>query len=121
MAQHDSEAGSLLPLTPTVFHILLALSQEPRHGYWIMQEVQRASEGQVGLGPGTLYGAIERMVDTGLIEEASPPEGEKPSARRRYYGMTTLGGRALLAESRRMEALVGQVKAQRLLNGGRSA
>ena len=121
MSQLDPEADGLLPLTPTVFHILLALSQGPHHGYWIMQEVQRASEGQVGLGPGTLYGAIERMVDTGLIEEASPPDGDKPSARRRYYGVTALGSRALLAETRRMEALVGQVKAQRLVGGGRSA
>ena len=106
MTEHEAEVSTLLPLTPTVFHILLAVVEEPRHGYRIMQEVQEASGGQVGLGPGTLYGAIERMVDAGLIEETSPPEGETPSARRRYYGMTALGRRALLAETRRMEVMM---------------
>jgi DNA-binding PadR family transcriptional regulator len=118
MSQLDPEAGALLPLTPTVFHILLALAQEPRHGYWIMQEVQRISDGRVGLGPGTLYGAIERMVESGLVEETSPPHGGEGSGRRRYYRLTALGQQALLAESRRMENLVEEVKARRVAQSG---
>jgi DNA-binding PadR family transcriptional regulator len=118
MSDFDAEAQALLPLTPTVFHILLALSGGARHGYWIMQEVQRLSDGRVGLGPGTLYGAIERIVESGLIEEVSAPDDQDPSARRRYYGLTPLGTQTLLAESRRMEDLVGRVKARRLVPDG---
>jgi len=110
MPNADPRIRKLLPLTPTVFHILLALADGPRHGYWIMQEVASRSDGQVGLGPGTLYGAIERMVDNGLIENARAPHDAKPEKRRRYYKMTELGTAALLAESDRMAALVGFVR-----------
>jgi DNA-binding PadR family transcriptional regulator len=107
---YDKKISSLLPLTPVVSHILLAVADGPRHGYRIMQEVNRRSEGRVGLGPGTLYGAIQRMEDAGLLEHSEPPEGEKPEARRRYYAMTELGQRALLAETERLESLVAQVR-----------
>ncbi len=114
MPNTDPEIRKLLPLTPTVFHILLALADGPRHGYWIMQEVTRRSDGHVGLGPGTMYGAIERMVDAGLIENAQPPADARPEKRRRYYQMTELGRVALLAESDRMAALVGFVRDKQL-------
>ena len=121
MPKTDLEIRRLLPLTPTVFHILLALVDGPRHGYWIMQEVTRRSDGQVGLGPGTMYGAIERMVGAGLIENAEPPDDAKPEKRRRYYQVTELGGMALLAESDRMAALVGLVRGKQLASEARPA
>ena len=106
MTDTDQDVRDLLPLTPTVFHILLSLSDGARHGYWIMQAVTSQSDGRVGLGPGTMYGAIDRMVGAGLIESAPAPEGAKSEKRRRYYRMTELGREALLAESDRMAALV---------------
>ena len=116
MADVDPEVRALLPLTATVFHILLALLDGPRHGYWIMQEVARRSDGQVGLGPGTMYGAIDRMVGAGLIENAAPPEDLSVEKRRRYYTMTDLGLRALTAESERLAVLVGYVRDRSLIS-----
>ena len=110
MPNNDNEIAHLLPLTPVVFHILLAVSDGPHHGYRIMQEVNRRSEDRVGLGPGTLYGAIQRMEDAGLLEKAEAPPGEKVETRRRYYRMTELGRRALLGETERLEALVAFVR-----------
>ena len=110
MSRNDSEIASLLPLTPVVFHILLALMDEPRHGYAIMQQVNRRSGGKVGLGPGTLYGAIQRMEDARLLQKAEPPPGEAPDPRRRYYAMSDMGRAALLAETERLESLVADVR-----------
>jgi DNA-binding PadR family transcriptional regulator len=110
MSRNDNEIASLLPLTPVVFHILLALMDEPRHGYSIMQEVNRRSDGRVGLGPGTLYGAIQRMEDARLLQRAEPPVGEAADPRRRYYAVTDLGRAALLAETERLESLVADVR-----------
>ena len=110
MSCNDKEIASLLPLTPVVFHILLALVDGPRHGYAIMQDVNRHSDGRVGLGPGTLYGAIQRMEDTGVLEKTEPPPSEAADPRRRYYQMTELGRAALLAETERLESLVATVR-----------
>ena len=111
MPGNDNDLGVYTPLTPVVFEILLVLADGARHGYAIMQEVNRRSEGRVGLGPGTLYGAIQRMEDAGLLEKADPPSaGEKPQARRRYYAMTDIGRTALLRETDRMESLVTFVR-----------
>jgi DNA-binding PadR family transcriptional regulator len=110
MSHNDNEIASLLPLTPVVFHILLALMDEPRHGYSIMQEVNRRSESKVGLGPGTLYGAIQRMEDARLLQKTEPPSGEAADPRRRYYTMTDVGRAALLAETERLESLVADVR-----------
>jgi DNA-binding PadR family transcriptional regulator len=104
------------PLPPSEFQILLALADGERHGYAIMQEVQRRSDSTVRLGPGTLYGSIKRMLAAGLIEES----GERPAAarddeRRRYYRITTVGRRVASAEARRMEGLVSAARAKRLL------
>jgi DNA-binding PadR family transcriptional regulator len=110
MSFNDKEIGSLLPLTPVVFHVLFVLADGARHGYSIMQEVNQRSAGRVGLGPGTLYGAIQRMEDAGFLEKADPPEGEQPDPRRRYYRLTELGRAALLAETERLESLVADVR-----------
>lgn len=93
----------LLPLTRTVFHILVALAGGPRHGYAVAQEVEELSDGRVVLGPGTLYGSLSRMQEAGLIEETENPGEEGLHAeRRRYYRMTALGSAALGSESERL-------------------
>ena len=95
------------PLTPPVFHILLALADEERHGYGIMQDVARQTNDGLQMGPGTLYGCLKRMVAAGLVEETGErPDPALDDERRRYYRMTALGHRAVLAEARRLESAV---------------
>jgi DNA-binding PadR family transcriptional regulator len=94
---------AVLPLTPTVFHILVALADGPVHGYAIAREVDDLSDGRVVMGPGTLYGSLQRMQAVGLIEETDNPGEEGLHAeRRRYYRMTPLGSAALRVESERL-------------------
>ena len=96
-----------LPLTPAVFHILVALADGEAHGYAIMQSVAARSMGSVRLGAGTLYGAINRLLQDGLIEESEErPDPAMDDARRRYYRLTDLGGRVTAAETKRMAELV---------------
>ena len=85
MSKLDDRAERLLPLTPAVYHILLALADEDRHGLGIMQDLEERTGGKVLPGPGTLYGTIKRMLESGLIEEAQRPEPELDDPRRRYY------------------------------------
>ncbi len=104
------------PLTPAVFHILLALADRERHGYGIMQEVSERTGGKVVLGPGTLYGTINRMLDAGLIEESGERrDPELDDERRRYYRLTARGRRAAAAEAERLEELVRLARAKHLL------
>ena len=84
------DLNKFLPLSPAALHILLALAGEDMHGYGIMQEVARQSEGQYKLGPGTLYDNLQRMMDQGMVEEAASPSGND-DPRRRYYRITRLG------------------------------
>ncbi len=94
-------------LTPAVFHILLALSTEERHGYAIMKQVEEDSLGRVKMGPGTLYGSIKRMLDSGLIEESEARIDPKmDDARRIYYKISGSGEIALKDELRRYSHLV---------------
>jgi len=96
-----------LPLTPAVFHILVALADGEAHGYAIMQEVSARSRGSVRLGAGTLYGAINRLLQDGLILESEErPDPAMDDSRRRYYRLTDFGGRVLAAETKRMADLV---------------
>jgi DNA-binding PadR family transcriptional regulator len=98
---------SYLPLTPAVFHILLTLADGEAHGYAVMQEVTRRSGGSVRLGPGTLYGAVSRLLEDGIIEESEErPDPEMDDTRRRYYRLTKLGSRVLAAETERLADLV---------------
>jgi DNA-binding PadR family transcriptional regulator len=101
----------LLPLTPVAFEILLALGAGERHGYAVMQEVERRTEGRTSLHPGTLYRALSRLVDTGLLEELEdrPAEGDE---RRRYYGLTSLGRRVAMAESERLASQLDAARAR---------
>ena len=105
-----------LPLTPAMFHILLALADKERHGYHIMREVDERTEGNVKLGPGTLYGSIKRMMADGLIEELEErPDPELDDERRRYYRLTDFGFRVASAEAQRLEQMVRSARAKKLL------
>lgn len=101
------EPQELLPLTPPVFHILLALAGEERHGYGIMQDVAQQTDGTLQLGPGTLYGCLKRMLAAGLVEESEErPDPALDDERRRYYRMTPLGKRVVRAEAQRLAGAV---------------
>ena len=105
-----------LPLTPAVFHILLALSDQERHGLGVMDDVERRTGGAVLLGPGTLYGTIKRMVASNLIEESERrPAPEEDDTRRRYYRLTQLGRQVVTLEAERLEVLVGVAKDKQVL------
>jgi DNA-binding PadR family transcriptional regulator len=111
--------GSFLPLTPAVAHILLALADGERHGYAIMQEVERLAG--IRMGPGTLYGTIRRLLASSLIEEADErPDPGLDDERRRYYRITRLGREVLEAEGRRLAALLDAGRVKRAFpRGGR--
>jgi DNA-binding PadR family transcriptional regulator len=103
------------PLSPPVFHILLALSDRELHGYGIMQEVAAHTDGSLQLGPGTLYGCLKRMLSSGLIEEADErPDPELDDERRRYYRTTALGQRVVRAEANRLATAVRAARRKRL-------
>jgi DNA-binding PadR family transcriptional regulator len=102
------------PLTPAVFHILLALAAGPAHGYAIMQEVENLTEARLQLGPGTLYGSIKRLLADGLIEEA-PSLRDDDDPRRKYYRLTPTGAEIAQAEARRLSLLVTIARQRRLL------
>jgi DNA-binding PadR family transcriptional regulator len=95
------------PLTPAVFHILLALSNGERHGYGIMKQVEADSQGKVSMGPGTLYGSLKRMLDSGLVRESDKRvDPEMDDERRIYYQITGTGAEALAAELERYQRIV---------------
>ena len=105
--KRSSDPQDLLPLTPVALNILLALADGERHGYGIMLEVRQRTGGRVRLGPGTLYGAIKRLKEGGVIEESRErPDPEADDERRRYYRLTGFGGEVLAAEVERLEGLV---------------
>jgi DNA-binding PadR family transcriptional regulator len=111
------DPDTLIPLTPRVFHILLALVDDERHGYQIMKDVEAASGGKVKIGPGTLYEAIQRLVKQRLMEESNDrPDAEMDDQRRRYYRLTKLGREVVKAEANRLADLVGLARAKKLVN-----
>lgn len=110
----DPEA--LLPLTPAVFHILVALSEGERHGYAIMRQVAADTNGSLQLGPGTLYGCLKRMLTARLIEESDErPDPELDDERRRYYRITSFGEKTVRAEAQRLATSVTAARTRRLL------
>lgn len=117
-SQHGVPATpeSFLPLAPATFQILLALVDGERHGYAIMKEVAERTEGAVRLGAGTLYGALKRLLESGLVEggaeRADPELGDE---RRRYYRLSEFGLRVARAEARRLEAMVRAARGKRLI------
>jgi len=99
-------------MTPAVFHILLALAGGERHGYAVMKEVLRLSDGRTRIGPGTLYGTLQRLIDTGWVVEAPRAGPRTVNGRaRRYYRLTTTGRRALDDDVARLEALLRAARA----------
>lgn len=94
------------PLTPALHHVLLALLQGERHGYAIMQDVERITDGTLRMGPGTLYGALKRLLESGLVEEAGERDDPNVDERRRYYRITSAGRSAIAAETARLRRLV---------------
>jgi DNA-binding PadR family transcriptional regulator len=103
---------SLLPLAPAVFHILMALADEDRHGYAVIQEVLSRTDGEVRLSPGTLYRSIQRMLDDDLIVEIHErPAPDMDDERRRYYRITPFGRAVAKAEARRLNELVRLARA----------
>jgi DNA-binding PadR family transcriptional regulator len=104
------------PLTPAVLHILLALAAEERHGYGIMKQVQSDSQGKVKMGPGTLYGSLNRMIEAGLIRESDKKvDPHLDDERRVYYTIAALGRKALTAELERYGEVVAIAREKRLL------
>jgi len=98
------------------FQVLLALAEEERHGYGIMQEAARLSGGEVEIEPGTLYRALHRMLDAGwVVESGRRPAADVDDERRRYYRLTALGRRVASAEAERLARLVAAARANRLL------
>jgi len=102
-------------LAPTTFHILLALTEGERHGYAIMQEVAAATNGSVRLGPGTLYGALKRLFDSGIVAERERPNPGPGDERRRYYRITDFGRAVARAEARRLGGLVRVARDKKLI------
>ncbi len=118
MKKAERNPETLLPLTPAVFHILLALADSERHGYGIMQEIAMRTNGSMRMGPGTLYGSIKRMLADGLIEASDErPDPGMDDERRRYYRLTGFGQRVLRAEAQRLEQIVRIAHAKRILPG----
>jgi DNA-binding PadR family transcriptional regulator len=119
----ERDPRSLLPLTPAVFHVLLALASGDRHGYGIIQDVTAATGGAVTLRTGTLYTILKRLLDEHLILESDRRPGpDEDDERRRYYGLTPFGRRVAQAEAHRLDAVVGLARSRRMLptkGGGR--
>ncbi len=112
----DIDPEDRLPLTPAVFHILLALTDGERHGYAIMREVAENTNHQVKMGPGTLYGTIKRLLEAGLIEESDErPDTKADDERRRYYRLTGVGQLVVEAEAERYNELAKLARRKRLL------
>lgn len=104
------DIAAFLPLSPAILHILLALASEDRHGYGIMQEIARQSDGQYKLGPGTLYDNLQKLMNHGLVDQV-PLGTARDDPRRRYYRLTRTGRSVLSAEIARLEGVVREAKA----------
>jgi DNA-binding PadR family transcriptional regulator len=117
MANARQIPDGLIPLTPAVFNILLALADGEKHGYAIMLEVEQNTQGEVKMGPGTLYGSIKRMLAAGLIEETEErPDPKLDDQRRRYYRLSGLGQSVLSAEAERLSRQVAVARLKHVLN-----
>ena len=105
-----------LPLTPAMLHVLLALADRDKHGYAVIKEVSRRTDGAVTLGAGTLYALIKRLLAQGMIlETIERPDPALDDERRRYYRLTPFGRDVAIAEVKRLESIVEQAREKRLL------
>ena len=115
----SKDPEDLLPLTPSVFHILVALSDGERHGYGIMRQIAEDTGGSLQLGPGTLYGCLQRMLAADLVEESDwRPDPRLDDERRRYYRLSRFGARVVRAEAKRLATAVTAARARRLVPKG---
>jgi len=112
-----AEPTEFLPLSPAVFHILLAVADRERHGYAIIKEIDRRTSGAVVPSTGTLYAAIKRLLNDDVIERAESRDPELDDERRRYYRLTALGKQVLNAETERLAVLVGMARDKQLSPG----
>lgn len=111
MTTAQADSNQTPQISHTAMLILLAIGPEERHGYAIMQEVARITEGATKLGPGGVYTTIRRLLDDGLIEESDErPDAELDDQRRRYYRLTGLGRAVVVTEARRLQSLVAAAK-----------
>jgi DNA-binding PadR family transcriptional regulator len=116
MARHNRKADELLPLTPGMFHVLIALADGEKHGYAIIKEVVRRTDGAIRLSAGTLYTLIRRFVQDGVVAESSErPDPALDDERRRYYRLTPFGRDVARAEAARMEATLSMARAKNLI------
>ena len=107
MTSKELSLPDLLPLSPAIFHILLSLGEGERHGYALKREIAQRTGGKLKLGPGVLYGSINKMLELGLIEESEDrPDPHLDDERRRYYRITFYGRKVAQAEAARMHELV---------------
>lgn len=104
-----------MTLTPIELHILLALSDRDRHGLGIASHIEEFTSGKVTMGPGTLYGGIKRLLDRGLMADASKTPSDSDDPRRRYYTLTAAGRRALEGQARALAHVVSVARAKRVL------
>ena len=113
------DPSALLPLTPAMFYVLVALADGETHGYAIMKDVDQLTRGGVRLSTGTLYGIIKRLLNDGLINETDErPDGD--DERRRYYGLTTFGRKVAAAEAERMEEMLSAARSKKLIRKPRT-
>jgi DNA-binding PadR family transcriptional regulator len=116
MATIPIDPADMPPLTPAVFHVLLALADGERHGYAIMREVAESTSGRIKMGPGTLYGTVKRLVESRMIEESDQrPDPELDDERRRYYRLSALGQRVVKAEALRYAETAEVARRKRLI------
>jgi DNA-binding PadR family transcriptional regulator len=115
-ARSARDPDELLPLTPAMFHVLVSIADEDRHGYAILKDIAARTSGAVELGTGTLYGIIKRLLAEGLAVESlrRPPPG-RDDERRRYYRLTDFGRQVVAAETARLESMVSAARATRAL------
>jgi len=110
-----------LPLTPAMFEVLIALADGEKHGYAVLKEVSRRTDGRVTLSPGTLYAIIRRFVNDGIVAESDErPDAALDDERRRYYRMTDFGRDVAHAEAKRMETALGMARAKSLIPRART-
>lgn len=115
MPDRRSIAESYLPLTNLSFHVLLALADGAQHGYAIGKQVEERSSGRLNPATGSLYQALKRLHEGGLVEEADVPEDENHDTRRQYFKLTQLGREVVAAEAQRLDELVATARSKKLI------
>jgi DNA-binding PadR family transcriptional regulator len=114
MSPDRADVAALVPLPPATFHILLALADQERHGYAIIQDVEERTDGELRMSAGTLYRSIQRMLEQDLIVEVTKRPAADDDSRRRYYRITPFGTLVARAEMRRLTQLVRLARARGL-------